>query len=384
MSLGLTDVLLCFLIFQLLFVSLFLFSLNRGKQISNALLGSFFAALGLNLLDALLLIKGVYFVHPAWGLWGTNLTLLLGPLLWLHTQSVIYRDFRFRPALWLHGLPFSLLTALSLTGYYAQSVTRQRQILHEILDRQLPEGFYVVSLLIFVHFFVYLFLAVRLIRQYRQALSEQFSALQNKNLDWLMSTLLFFLLFFLGGIVRTAMAYTPLAAYEFLMLIGLLLALLWFINRFLLRALRSPEVFMGLSVNDLTQPETPAVDNLQEPAVPSKTEHAAILARLAEYMETQKPYREPELTLDQLADRLGVRPKLLSVALNEGLGQHFFDYVNRYRINEAKDLLANSPDPKLTVLEVLYQVGFNSKSSFNTLFKKYTGQTPSEVKKSRI
>ncbi|MBC8123297.1 MAG: helix-turn-helix domain-containing protein [Gemmatimonadaceae bacterium] len=82
-----------------------------------------------------------------------------------------------------------------------------------------------------------------------------------------------------------------------------------------------------------------------------------------------------------LAQRLGVRPKVLSAALNEGLGQHFFDYVNRYRIEEARRLLTNPADPKVTVLEVMYQVGFNSKSSFNTLFRKYTGQTPSAVKK---
>lgn len=105
------------------------------------------------------------------------------------------------------------------------------------------------------------------------------------------------------------------------------------------------------------------------------------MQQLADYTQTQKPYLEPELTLDDLAQRLGVRPKVLSAALNEGLGQHFFDYVNRYRVGEAKRLLTNPADPKITVLEVMYQVGFNSKSSFNTLFRKYTGQTPSAVKK---
>ncbi|WP_408641487.1 helix-turn-helix domain-containing protein [Spirosoma telluris] len=62
------------------------------------------------------------------------------------------------------------------------------------------------------------------------------------------------------------------------------------------------------------------------------------------------------------------------------MGQHFFDYINRHRIEEAKRLFRQSTDAKLTVLEVLYQVGFNSKSSFNTLFRKYTGQTPTDYK----
>src|SRR6185503_2829883 len=61
--------------------------------------------------------------------------------------------------------------------------------------------------------------------------------------------------------------------------------------------------------------------------------------------------------------------------------QNFFDFINRFRIDEAKLMLTNPKDRKITVLEVLYQVGFNSKSSFNTLFKKYTGLTPTAFRK---
>lgn len=384
MSFGFTDVLLCFLIFQLLFISLFLVTLDRGKRISNGLLGSFFAALGLNLLDTLLLVKGVYFNYPAWGLWGTDLVLLFGPLLWLHTKSVIYRDFRPRWYYWLHGLPFVLLTTTSLAAYHEQPIEQQRQILRDILDQQLPAAFYMVSALILAHFFTYLLVSLRLLSRYKRALTNQFSAVQNKNLSWLSYTLLFFLLFFLLSLVRTAIAYTPLATYELLVLIALLLALLWFINRFLLRALRSPELFAGLAAEDLenvSRRDRPASHDSDGRVELPASNHTLILNQLANYMATHKPYLEPELTLDQLASRLGVRPKVLSVALNEGLGQHFFDYINRYRIDEAKRLLSQSSDAKLTVLEVLYQVGFNSKSSFNTLFRKYTGQTPSDFRK---
>jgi len=69
--------------------------------------------------------------------------------------------------------------------------------------------------------------------------------------------------------------------------------------------------------------------------------------------------------------------------INENTGQNFFDFVNRYRIGEAKRMLTDPTDKKITVQEILYVVGFNSKSSFNTLFKKYTGVTPSEFKNKR-
>ena len=97
-------------------------------------------------------------------------------------------------------------------------------------------------------------------------------------------------------------------------------------------------------------------------------------------MQTHKPYLEPELTLDQLASQLSLKPRLLSQAINEIRQQTFFDFINHFRIDEATRLLTNPKDKKITVLEVLYKVGFNSKSSFNTLFKKYTGLTPTEFR----
>ena len=379
MAFGLTDVLLSFIIFQLLFVSLFLFSLGRGKRISNVLLSAFFLFFALNLLDTLLLLKGVYFTYPAWGLWGANMTLLFGPLLYLHTQSVIYRDFRLTSTHLLHTLPFVLLTGITLFGFHRLSVDDQQRTLQAIITEQLPKAFYIGSVFVIGHFLMYLLLSLRLIRRYKRTLNNQFSAVQNKNLTWLSSTILFFLIVIGLSFVRSVLVYTPFASYQVLVLLGLLLALIWFINRFLLKALRFPELFAGVATDELAQRDNAPA------ALPDQitTDYTLLLQRLATYMVSQKPYLESELTLDDLAQRLDVRPKVLSAALNDGLGQHFFDYVNRYRVDEAKRLLTNPPDPKVTVLEVMYQVGFNSRSSFNTLFRKYTGQTPSAFKNRR-
>jgi len=68
----------------------------------------------------------------------------------------------------------------------------------------------------------------------------------------------------------------------------------------------------------------------------------------------------------------------LSQIINESKNINFYDYVNSYRISEAKDLLSSNCDK--TILEILYEVGFNSKSAFNTAFKKFTSVTPSKYK----
>lgn len=211
MAFSFTDVLLSFIIFQLLFVSLFLFSLSRGKRVSNALLGSFFLCFGLNLLDTLLLLKGVYFLHPAWELWGTNMTLLFGPLLYGHTQSVIYRDFRLTAAHLLHTLPFLLLTGITLFGFHRLPTDQQRQTLQAITTEQLPKTFYIGSIFVVGHFLAYLLLSLRLIRRYKRTLTNQFSAIQDKNLSWLSSTIVFFLIVIGLSSVRSVLVHTPFA-----------------------------------------------------------------------------------------------------------------------------------------------------------------------------
>jgi AraC-like DNA-binding protein len=101
-------------------------------------------------------------------------------------------------------------------------------------------------------------------------------------------------------------------------------------------------------------------------------------------MNKEKPYLMSSLTLKELADKLDMNPRILSQIINDRKKQNFYDFINSYRIEDAKLLLANPAKRKMTILEILYGVGFNSKSVFNTTFKKYTGLTPSEYKKRHL
>ena len=145
----------------------------------------------------------------------------------------------------------------------------------------------------------------------------------------------------------------------------------------LFKALRNPGIFSAWNEKEIEEaiqtPKyiSPALDN----------EKQLILEKLHQHMQSSRPFLGPELTLDELAAQLSVKPKMLSQTINELLNQNFFEFINHYRIEEAKRLLTNPKDKKITVLEVMYEVGFNSKSSFNTIFKKNTGLTPSEFKK---
>ena len=99
-------------------------------------------------------------------------------------------------------------------------------------------------------------------------------------------------------------------------------------------------------------------------------------------MVEEKPYLDFELTLQKLANQINMPEKELSLLINHHLNKHFFDFINEYRINDAKTLLKDPAKKEVTVLEILYEVGFNSKSSFYTAFKKSTNQTPTAYRKS--
>lgn len=102
------------------------------------------------------------------------------------------------------------------------------------------------------------------------------------------------------------------------------------------------------------------------------------LEKLKSLMETEKPFLQSDFSLPQLADRLKLSVHIVSQVINDGLGKSFFEMTAEYRVATAKQLLKDQPNIKIE--EIAEQVGYNSKSSFNTAFKKITGKTPSEFR----
>jgi AraC-like DNA-binding protein len=105
-----------------------------------------------------------------------------------------------------------------------------------------------------------------------------------------------------------------------------------------------------------------------------------LVTRITALMEEEKLYQETELTLHQLATKLEVPTYMVSQALNDGMRKNFYDMVNGYRVEEAKRLLLDSKNRNYTILSVGFEAGFNSKTTFNTVFKKFTGLTPTDFR----
>lgn len=112
----------------------------------------------------------------------------------------------------------------------------------------------------------------------------------------------------------------------------------------------------------------------------SRTDSLALSNRVKELMEAQKLYLDSEISLNSLALKLKVHPKLLSQAINENLHSNFFDYINALRVENAKEMLKDPFYKEYRIYEIMYDVGFNSRSSFNTAFKKNTDMTAKQFK----
>jgi len=372
----LLNLLAVLILFQLGIMALFLFTSNRGKKTSNRLLAGFFLLLLINVSDGLAAYKGLYVEHPGWAQWDEGFVFLFGPVLWLYTQSMVYNNFRLARRHLLHAIPFLLVTIAYQAAYHTQSEEQQKFIQDAIMNQTLPPGFYFTVVIVYAHVITYLALSLRLVGGYRIQIREQFSAVGEINLSWLS-----FMLFSIAGILIVSSVYTFLPTVGLrqwlpLVFLAAIVFLFVFTSIVTWKGLRQPELFLGL--------DGPAEDGIRERRYSqplNDSERSHIVERLQKCMSESKPYLQPDLSLEQLAGMVNTTPKRLSQYINDSLGQNFFDYINSHRIEEAKRIFQETTDPRITVLEVMYQCGFNSKSSFNTLFRQKTGLTPSAFKK---
>jgi len=135
-----------------------------------------------------------------------------------------------------------------------------------------------------------------------------------------------------------------------------------------------PEIINEEQSNVLQEKTRPRKAGLNE----SKIDE--IVNKIINLMESEKLYQEPELTSQQLAGKLDLPVHHVSQAINDGLKKNFYDLINNYRVEEAKRLLLDPKNDNYTILSVGFEAGFNSKTTFNTVFKKFTGMTPTDFR----
>src|ERR1700679_2300854 len=301
MRLDLTSILFVLIIFQLLFLSTFLFTQQKGKRISNWLLATFFLSIALNLLDVFLLMNRAYSSCPALAGWGSCIPLVFGPLLYLYTRSVLEKKSGFS---WVHFVPFVVFFFATEIFYVSEPRATQELLLQNALAHRFHWSVSLASSIIFLQFSLYIAFSLDLIARHKKAATQHFSNPGRTSLSWLYTMLVFFMVLMIGTTLNGLLAGTPVANHYLLTFTVIILAMLIFINRVLLKALHTPYFF--------------AFDEMSEaPPLAENKENAAPAHRLRLLMQNDKPWLDQDLSLEQLATAIGVKPKTLSLVINE-------------------------------------------------------------------
>jgi len=361
--------------FQLLFVSVFLFTHKKGKRINNRLLGLVFLLFSISLGDFALRISGIEFSIQVLHLIDDGFFFLYGPLLFFYVRNVIYIDQRWKARHLLHLIPYFAYCLYLVYLLGVLDPEEQRQITQKIIHASLPAWMYLAGLSIYVYTITYLWQANRTVNTYRSVIRNKFSSLDKINLNWLKFIIQSFTAITVIAMIHNVIPVLGNLIFLYASLILLLIFTFYFINRVLVKALNQPEIFAGIELQEVREKYTGSKL--------SEDELEQYFSLLLSILENENLYLNPDLSLQALAERMQISAKVLSQVINQRSGKNFFDFINSFRCDEAKSLLRTS-DPQVTILEILYEAGFNSKSSFNKEFKKLNGITPTEYRKSAL
>ncbi|WP_431127181.1 helix-turn-helix domain-containing protein [Flagellimonas flava] len=225
------------------------------------------------------------------------------------------------------------------------------------------------------HILIYVLLCFLEVRKYKKVIKDNYSRLEWLNLGWLHWVFVVFCLIVLVDI--TQFVGFMIGINTFLLENAVFLLMLIAINLLYFYGFTTSRKPFGYSKDDL---EFSASLTSRKRINTTSEEHQTLIGRLEKHLLQNESFKNYNLTIASLAEEIGIPKRKLSELINDHYDQNFVDFINTYRINKAKERLMNPKDSNETILEVLYDVGFNSKSSFNTAFKKKTGITPSEFK----
>lgn len=353
------------------FLAFFLLTVKTKHKTSNRIFAFFLIITAIDTSEPLI---SLFTDGPSnLGIFRTTLAFLQIPTFYLYVLSVCYSDFKWKPKYLVHLLPFLVANLLFLPRFYVVDLDSK---IHFIVNRQnMIELKYIHWLLHFqiIFYFTAVFL---LLRKAKKLYLENNSGGNLTSYNWLFQLTSVLMVVYSIAILKNIFKFSDYAYVSDAIKIGILVLQPFIVCWYLYKALNDPGLFRNIDSKLKLVSEIISEDKKIEPEVLNED-----LLKLKKYMSEEKPFLNPALTIQDISKEINVPVRELSILINHQLGQHFYDFVNTHRIENAMEILKNSSKSKVTILEILYEVGFNSKSSFNTAFKKHTGNTPTEYRK---
>ncbi len=314
-----------------------------------------------------------------------NIELLLAPLLYLYVRVSTEAENKFRKGLLVHFLPY-VITGIYYI-YFINSIPGigDRFFYSDVSMDDKPYHFVIISIIEYIYIPFYIIYAIILLRKHRANIEQSFSWSEGIDFNWL-NVLLIFILTGWGIIVFVDIFGSKSFAFQtaeqnlrHAFAISSILAL--FLGYF---GFKQTDIFVERKIvleND--EQKRDANKEKYKKSGLEEEKSLKILSDVKTWMCEEKAYLNPKLTIAELSQATGHSTHNISQALNEKAGMSFHDYINEYRIKEFMKKIENGDHERETLLSLAIGCGYNSKSSFNRVFKKLTGQTPSECIKKK-
>jgi len=359
------------------------------------------------------------------------LILLFLPLFYLYLLAITTPGFRFRRYHFRHLIPAGFFLLANTPFLFAENQDKLNY-LSQGFSASMNSGLVLYLIIVYVtgifgvlpiQLVYYFNKAIKLYRSHRGYIQDHYSYTENISLNWILALMASLVLFFLSNQMLYLFGYernyfSPVI-YNVIMLVITLFTGYYALSQKDLKSLNGEEKsdptlttdILNLpsvaepsqaelmeseprsiiSTREMNEPEKKdsGSDVLPEPPVSSKyagsplseQRKLMIIDRLDTLMTYDRIFTNEKLSVEDVANRLGTNTKYVSQVINERYGKNFYNYINTYRVEEAQKLLLSGGWEKYSMIGIALMVGFGSKSSFNSSFKRITGQTPSEFVK---
>lgn len=372
-NLSILNILVLFGSLQGIILAFILISTSRFRRKSNYFLA--LLILTISLLSFMLTLEELEF-------WDVNSLIACLPVVWLNLippaifyfiKYLIDPDYKFRNIEYLFFIPFLfefLHSTIRLIHFLNGEILTPEQAQQHYLISNIFETIAVLGTIGVNIYFIYQ------LKKYEEKLYDNYSEVEDHSLTWLRYTLI-------AGLVLSIL-WSYLAISDFspgpessplvsIVMLGLALLIYWIGYSMIIR--------QGLLETPIFAIAETQSSNGNNTELSTKTD--AHYEKLIALIEEDKLYRDPNLNMSVLSKRTGLSNGYLSQIINQKRGQNFFDLINSYRIDEVKKNMVDDAYTHFSILGLAQEAGFKSKSTFNSVFKKMTGKTPTDYKKSQ-
>jgi AraC-like DNA-binding protein len=365
---------------QSLLLSVLIFQKHRSL-FANRFLGALMLAYTVILLHILFQDIGLYRSVPILYVMA-GVTLAAAQLQYLYTKYLLHQIQSLRRGDWFHFLPFIAAEIALIVAIVSGAIDLSDVMIAD--PTTTPLFFRMFNWILIAQGIVYMTAGFRMIVRYNRHVKDVASSVESVHMNWLrnitVAGMSAWFLFFVEDLLLTqgvnvsnfVLVSVVFAVYVYAMgFVGLMKSEIF----------ASPDIKKTMrQITEIDEADDNASMKYEKSGL---TEEAAerIVSQLLEIMNRQMPYTDPSLTLSHLAEMIAVTPHNLSEVINSRLKKNFYDFVNGYRIDQVKKDLIDPVKQQLKILTIAFDAGFNSKATFNTLFKEKTGMTPSEFRK---